>query len=129
MSVAAKMRHTDDAPEVVRPGAILRFRQKTPTRIIKRIEEEYKEYLFDDGEELVKWNETDIAREIGSRMTPGKYLRHLREATSMTQRAVGEKVGVSANYVSDWETGQRPVSRFKARELAALFGVEPGVFI
>jgi DNA-binding transcriptional regulator YiaG len=129
MSVAVKMHRTERAPAFGRPGVILRFRPKTPARVIKHIEREYGDYLVDEGDELVVWEETDLAREIGSRMTPGTYLRHLREATSMTQKAVGEKVGVSTNYVSDWETGQRPVSRFKARALGHLFGVSAAVFI
>jgi plasmid maintenance system antidote protein VapI len=124
MQAAEKTRHT-------KPGVILRFRPRTPSRIIRRIEQEYKEYLLDSDNynELVVWNDTNLARTIDARMTPGKYLKNLREATGMTQQDIADKTGHRPAYVSDMENDRRAISRMTARKLAEVFHVSPAVFI
>ena len=123
MQAAEKTRHT-------KPGVILRFRPRTPSRIIRHIEQEYRDYLVDtDNDELVVFEETDLAQKIDSRMTPGKYLRHLREATGMTQQDIADKTGHRPAYVSDMENDRRAISRMTARKLAEMFHVSPAVFI
>jgi transcriptional regulator with XRE-family HTH domain len=47
----------------------------------------------------------------------------------MTQKELAEKIHVRVNYLSDIETGQRAISRMNAKKLAAVFKVNPGVFI
>jgi|WetSurMetagenome_2_1015567.scaffolds.fasta_scaffold282924_2 DNA-binding XRE family transcriptional regulator len=128
MSVAVKMRHTKSSPTVTRAGVILRFRSRTPARIIKHIEQEYRDYLIDD-DQLVVWEETELARKIDARMTPGKYLRHLRDAQELTQQDVADKTGHRSTYISDMENDRMPISRMMAKKLAAIFGVSPAVFI
>jgi DNA-binding XRE family transcriptional regulator len=128
MSVAVKTRHIKKSPAVSRAGVILRFRPRTPARIIKHIEREYRDYLIDD-DELVVWNETELARKIDARLTPGKYLRHLREAQGLTQKDVADKTGHRPAYISDMENDRCPVSRKTARKLAEIFCVSPAVFI
>ena len=124
MQAAEKTRHT-------KPGVILGFRPRTPSRIITRIQQEYKEYLIDsdNDNELVVWNETNLARTIDARMTPGKYLKNLREATGMTQQDIADKTGHRPAYVSDMENDRRAISRMTARKLAEMFHVSPAVFI
>jgi DNA-binding XRE family transcriptional regulator len=107
----------------------LRFKPRTPRRIILRVREQFADYVIDEPEDSDNWFESDLHKEIAARMTPGKYLRHFREAHGLTQKAMGDKVGVGPNYVSDWENGQRPISRFAARKLGEMFNVNPGVFI
>lgn len=125
MQAAEKMRHTEG-----KAGVILRFRPRTPSRIIKHIEQEYRDYLVDtDDDELVVFEETDLARKIDARMTPGKYLRNLREATGLTQQDVADKTGHRPTYVSDMENDRRAISRMTARKLAEMFNVSPAVFI
>jgi DNA-binding XRE family transcriptional regulator len=129
MSVAVKLRRTEKSPESVCRGVVLRFRPKTPAHIIKHIEREYGNYLVDGDDELVVWEETDLARRIDARMTPGKYLRILREAQGMTQQDISDKTGHRPSYISDMETGQRAISRMTAKKLAVIFNVSPAVFI
>jgi DNA-binding XRE family transcriptional regulator len=128
MSVAVKTRHIKSSPAAPRAGIILRFRSRTPSRIIKRIEREYRDYLVDDAE-LVVFGETELARKIDARMTPGKYLRHLRDAQGMTQQDIADKTGHRPSYISDMENDRQPVSRMMARKLAAIFNISPAVFI
>jgi HTH-type transcriptional regulator/antitoxin HigA len=122
------MHHTEG--KTTRPGVILRFRPRTPSRIIKHIEQEYREYLVDaDDDELVVFEETDLARKIDARMTPGKYLKNLREANGLTQQDIANKTGHRPAYVSDMENDRRAISRKTARKLAEVFGVSPALFI
>lgn len=107
----------------------LRFKPRTPKRILRMVREQFSDYILDDAEESDDWFKSSLHKEIASRMSPGKYLRHLREAHGLTQNAVGEEVGVAANYVSDWENGHREISRFAARRLGEIFRVSPGLFI
>jgi len=126
MSVAVKTRRIEkDIPH----GVILRFRPQTPAKVIEHIEREYGSYMIDPDDELVVFNETDLARKIDKRMTPGKYLRNLREATGMTQKQVGEMTGKRSSYISDLETGQREIGKKVAKKLAEIFNVSPAVFI
>jgi DNA-binding transcriptional regulator YiaG len=103
----------------------------TPAKVLRTIRREFSGYIFRESKKKnsENWFETDLHKEISARMTPGKYLRNLREASGMTQKELGEKIGVSANYVSDWENGQRNISRFAAKKLSRLFNVNPGIFI
>jgi ribosome-binding protein aMBF1 (putative translation factor) len=128
MSVAVKTRHIESSTTVTRPGVILRFRSRTPARIIKHIEREYRDYLIDD-DELVVWEETELARKIDTRMTPGKYLRHLRDAQGLTQQDIADKTDHRPTYISDMENDRTPISRMMARKLAKIFNVSPAVFI
>ena len=130
MSVAVKMRHTEKAREFVRPGVVLRFRPKTPAKVIKHIEREYADYLIDaEGDELVDISTTRWYKRMSEKMTPGKFLRNLREATGMTQKEISEKTGHRPSYISDLETGQRQIGRKTAKKLARIFNVSPAVFI
>jgi DNA-binding transcriptional regulator YiaG len=124
MSVAVKMRHIESSPTV-----ILRFRSKTPARIIKHIEREYRDYLIDDDEKLVDISTTDWYRRMEKKMTPGKMLKTLREVKELSQAKLGEMIGTPGTRVSDFETGQRAISKEVAKKLATIFNVSPAVFI
>jgi ribosome-binding protein aMBF1 (putative translation factor) len=84
---------------------------------------------INEHDETVDWFETDLHKEIASGMNPGDYLRNFREGQGMTQKELAEKTGMRVNYLSDIETGQRAISRMNAKKLAAIFNVNPGVFI
>jgi ribosome-binding protein aMBF1 (putative translation factor) len=118
MSVAVKMRPIS-----------IRFRPRTPARVIHAVKRQFSNYIIDGDNEYEDWFETDLHREIASRMKPGDYLRNFREGHGMTQKTLAEKIGMRVNYLSDIETGQRAISRMNAKKLAAIFKVNPGVFI
>jgi plasmid maintenance system antidote protein VapI len=89
----------------------------------------YDDYLVEDGEELVDITETEWYRRTEASMKPGDYMRHLREAHDLTLREVGERLGVSIQYVHDMESGIRGVGKEKAKALGAMFNISPAVFI
>lgn len=56
-------------------------------------------------------------------MTIGSFLETLRRERGLTQREVGEALGVSDRTVSAWETDARSPDIFTLSELAAFYGV------
>jgi ribosome-binding protein aMBF1 (putative translation factor) len=112
----------------MRPISI-RFRPRTPARVIHSVKRQFSDYIIDASDEYEDWFETDLHKEIASGMKPGDYLRNYREAHRLTQHDLAEKIGVRVNYLSDMETGQRAISRMNAKKLAVIFNVNPGVFI
>jgi DNA-binding transcriptional regulator YiaG len=129
MSVAVKMRHIESSPTVARPGVILRFRSRTPARIIRRVEREYADYLINGDDELVDISGTEWYKKMENKMTPGKMLKTLREVKELSQSKLGEMIGTPGSRISDYETGQRAISKEVAKKLAELFTVNAGVFI
>jgi len=107
----------------------IRFKPRTPTRVIQSVKKQFASYILDDGDEYVDWFKTDLHKEISARMTPGKSLRMLREMAGWTLAETGKKIGVSPYRVSDYETGQRAISKAMAKTLAGVFNTSPAVFI
>lgn len=118
MSVAVKTRRT----------LSVKFKKNTPTRILRDVRSRYAQYI-DDADELVDYIETDQHASISESMTPGQKLRELRTVTGKTLQAVGDSIGVSAQRVHEYETGQRGISKDKAKKLGALFGYPADEFI
>jgi len=118
MSAAVKMRPIN-----------IRFKARTPVRVIHSIRKQFSNYILEDEKENVDWFKTDLHKEISASMKPGDYLRNFREAQGITQRELADKIGVRVNYLSDLETGQRAISRMNAKKFAAIFNVTPAVFI
>ena len=106
----------------------IHFKPRTPARVISTIKKQFADYI-DDDDELIDYFKTDLHKEISASMTPGDKLRELRKACGWTLAVVGEKIGVTPYRVSDYESGQRSISKTIAKKLAELFGVSPAVFI
>jgi antitoxin component HigA of HigAB toxin-antitoxin module len=107
----------------------IRFKSRTPMRVIQSVRKQFSNYIIDDKDENVNWFETDLHKEIAATMTPAKTLRTLREMTGWTLAETGKKIGVSQYRVSDYETGQRAISKEMAKKLAEVFNTSPAEFI
>jgi transcriptional regulator with XRE-family HTH domain len=59
----------------------------------------------------------------------GQRLFELREAASITQVAIAERLGVSQRTYSDWERGSVAFTPSRLSELASILGVEPAVLL
>ena len=118
MSVAAKTRHIS-----------IRFKPRTPAKVINSVRSQFANYILDDDDETVNWLATDLHKEISERATPSKTLRTLREMFGWTLAQTGKKIGVSQFRVSDYETGQREISKEVAKKLAKVFNSSPAIFI
>jgi DNA-binding XRE family transcriptional regulator len=133
MSAAVKTRNTS-----MRRSYPLRYtlhlRRTTPRRILSEITNKYRNYIVEDmnasdDDELISVVDSDWYKEMSERMTPGKYLKTLREACGLTQTKLGKKVGASAARVCDYEAGRRQISKGVARKLSSLFLVPADKFI
>ena len=118
MSVAVKMHPIN-----------IRFKPRTPARVIHSVKKQFASYILEEDEESVDWFKTDLHKEISVRMTPAKTLRTFREMCGWTLAETGKKIGVSPYRISDYENGHREISKAVAKELAKLFNVSPAVFI
>jgi DNA-binding XRE family transcriptional regulator len=107
----------------------IRFKSRTPARVIQTVKKQFASYIIDEDDEYTDWFKTDLHKELSARMTPEKSLRALREMTGWTLAETGKKIGVSAFRVSDYETGQRAISKAMAKKLAEVFNTSPAVFI
>ena len=111
-------------------GVTLRFRPRTPSRIIKRIEQEYGDYLEkDDGQETVDPFSTEWYRDITGKTTPGDRLNTERFKASMTQIKLAELTGIPQHHISEMEHGKRPIGRETARKLAKVFKTDYRYFL
>jgi len=54
--------------------------------------------------------------------TPGAYVRNYRTRDNLTQSQLGDKLGVSKQYISDMENGRRSIGKEMAKRLSSLFG-------
>ncbi|HAJ79791.1 MAG TPA: hypothetical protein DCO75_08460 [Fibrobacteres bacterium] len=54
-------------------------------------------------------------------MKPKDYFKNLREAHGLTQKQLGEKINSNAAHISDYETGQRSISKEVAKKFTAIF--------
>lgn len=85
---------------------------------------------FEKDDELVEWFSTGLHKEIEARMTPGTWLRQLREAHGWTQKDLGIRLGgVSPSRISDWENRHRSISKDIAKQLSDLFRVTVDRFL
>jgi len=109
-------------------GITIKFKTRTPARVISTIKKQYADYI-DDDDELVDIATTDWYKQMEKVMTPGKKVKTLREVQNITQVKLGELVGVPTARISDFETGQRAISKAVAKKLGDLFGVSPAIFI
>jgi DNA-binding XRE family transcriptional regulator len=107
----------------------IRFKPRTPARVISSVKKQYSNYILNEDEESVNYFETDLHKEISERMTPDKHLRTLRTMSGWTLAETGKKIGVTPFRVSDYETGKRGISKTVAKKLAAVFNTSPAVFI
>jgi DNA-binding XRE family transcriptional regulator len=84
----------------------------------------------EDDDELVDWFSTDLHKQIEARMTPGSWLRELRDAHGWTQKDLGIRLGdVSPARISDWENNHRSMSKDVAKQLSDLFRVSVERFL
>ena len=123
MSVAEETHHTKTS------FYPLLFRGNTPKKILNEVNEKYALYLIGADDELERVIDSRWYKTMTNNMTPGKLLRILREACGKTLSKIGERVGVSAQRMSDYEAGRRAISKNLAKQFGALFNVNPSRFI
>jgi DNA-binding XRE family transcriptional regulator len=106
------------------------LKKSTPRKIITEISNRYAPYIVGDPvDELIDISTTDWYKSMAKKMLPEKYLKTYREAAGFSQAHLGNLLGIPASRISDYETGQRTISKEVAKKLADLFKTSPAVFI
>jgi DNA-binding XRE family transcriptional regulator len=105
------------------------FKSTTPRKILTDAKKRYAAYLNVVEDESIPIADTAWYRQMSKEMTPARYLKTYREISSYSQARLGDLVGVPASRISDFETGQRSISKEMAKKFADLFKVNAGVFI
>jgi ribosome-binding protein aMBF1 (putative translation factor) len=106
------------------------FRKTTPKRVLHDVYRRYSRYIVQaDENEMVEWKKTALHKEIVAKTTPADYLCNLRTVSGWSLRELGEKIGVTAQRVYDFEKGRRGISKDVAKQLGKLFNISPAVFI
>jgi transcriptional regulator with XRE-family HTH domain len=82
------------------------------------------------AQRAVDYFKTDLHKKMIETMTPGLWVKELREAHGLSQAKLGEKMGgIKASRISDWENNQRAVSKAAAKAFAKLFKVPSERFL
>lgn len=76
----------------------------------------------DYDEELIRWEDSKLQKDILATMTPGGNLKLLRTTFKMTQRELSKKTGVAVQAISAMERGRAPIGRKMAHKLADALG-------
>jgi DNA-binding transcriptional regulator YiaG len=115
------------------PHISLHFRNGVPQAIVKKISNEYSEWIdsIDDYETLVDWDSTELHKELSSQLTPGNTLATMRDAHGLTQAELCQKLNndVSPKRISDWENGHRSISKEWAKRLSHEFKIPLEMFM
>jgi antitoxin component HigA of HigAB toxin-antitoxin module len=109
------------------PRTKLRIEGYISRPVLKILRTEYGKALKvktdEDDESLVDFFETDIFKEFKQRMKPGDYVKAYRENLSITQAALGVKIGMPRAYICDVEHGRRAIGKENAKKLATIFKI------
>jgi DNA-binding XRE family transcriptional regulator len=105
----------------------LSFKHTTPRRILSEARKRYARYLTD--EETIPIAGTPWYKKMSKEMTPARQLKTYREILGYSQAWLGELVGTPASRISDYETGQRAISKEIAKKLGDVFKTSPAIFI
>ena len=113
------------------PHTNVRIEGDISSLLLEVLKKEYGKnlHLKQDSEESMDYFDSDFSKKMEKISGPADCIHTYRENKGFTQDELGEKVGVSKNYVSDWENGRRKVSKDKAKLLGRLFGISPAHFI
>ena len=83
----------------------------------------------DSDEDYIDSEDSEIMKEIATRMTPGDHLVIRRENKGWTQKELSEKTGIAIPNISLIEAGKRPIGARTAKKLAIALGCDVGDFI
>ena len=107
------------------------FKKGTPKRITLEFLSRYGKWI--EADPYIDYFKTDFHKEVSAQLTPGKSLRHLRDAHGWSQSQLGAKLGdttpIRASRISDWENDFRAISKPIAKKLSALFKISTDTFL
>ena len=101
-----------------------------PEKLIKFLTDNYKKVeIINDEEDLVDITETSWYLDHSKAYSPGAALKRYRKRANMSQKELGDKLGVAKQNISAMERGTRGISKANAHKLAEIFQTSPAGFI
>jgi DNA-binding XRE family transcriptional regulator len=101
-----------------------------PEKLLKFLADNYdKVELLNDDESFVDITKTGWYLEHASTTTPGAVLKRYRKRAGISQKELGEKLGLAKQNISAMERGSRGISKANAHKLAEIFQTSPARFI
>ena len=101
-----------------------------PEKLLKFLADNYdKVELLNDDESFVDITKTGWYLEHTSTTTPGAVLKRYRKRAGISQKELGEKLGLAKQNISAMERGSRGISKANAHKLAEIFQTSPARFI
>lgn len=85
--------------------------------------------ITDDDDELVYWENTDLAKNIQINKTPGKMLQAYRERAGLSIVQLAEKTGIKYTNISAMEHDNRVIGLSSAKKLALALGCNYSKFL
>lgn len=108
---------------------LVSFKRTTPRKILADAKKRYAPYLNIEDNKSVPIAETAWYRQMSKKMTPARYLKTYREIAGYSQARLGELAEIPASRISDFETGQRAISKELAKKFAEIFKANASIFI
>lgn len=98
-------------------------------KVILPLKTDRRELLMRHGEKkgITTLSPMERAKQAIYRAELGQYLKDLRKESKMSTRAVGEKLNVSSNYISEIERGIKAPADQTIREFAEVYGVDEDI--
>lgn len=116
--------------KVNKPGIDeFRIEGKVSLETLEKLKEVFKDSLFVEDDEWVDFENTDWYKQLKASRTPGVNLKFYRNQNKLTQKELGEKLGVQKQFISDMERARKPISKAMAKKLSELFNVSVSKFI
>jgi DNA-binding XRE family transcriptional regulator len=97
---------------------------RTKTRRIKRPSSARKK----EKERLIPWKDA-FKEEIEKYTEAGLSLRGSRLKEGLTQKELGDTLGVSQNHISEMENGKRTIGKEMAKRFATFFKTDYRIFL
>lgn len=97
---------------------------RTKTRRIKHASSARKK----EKERLIPWKEA-FKEEIEKYTEAGLSLRGSRFKEGLTQKELGDALGISQNHISEMENGKRTIGKEMAKRFAAFFKTDYRIFL
>ena len=85
--------------------------------------------IREEDEDWINIEDTDWYKNLNASRTPAVNLKFYRTQKRMTQKSLGEVLGIEKQYVSDMEHGRKEISKMMAKRLADYFNVSVSRFI
>ena len=85
--------------------------------------------ITENDDELIEWEQTDIAKRIQINKTPGKILQAYRERAGLSIVQLAEKTGYKYTNISAMEHDNRAIGLSSAKKLALALGCDYTKFL